>query len=84
MIICCAHDCTHNLSNNVKGGNLKNRVKHHVAGSIHSDMGNTLDSIATSISLHDQNNLPREKGQQLEIISRKNCHEIQHFLDINK
>ena len=45
-------------------------MKHHIAGNIHSAMGDTLDVVVTSISLNDRNYYLWDKGQLLVIISQ--------------
>ena len=44
--------------------------KSHIAETIHSNMGDTLDLVATCISLHDKNYCLLDKVQVLVIIGR--------------
>ena len=45
--------------------------KSHIAETIHSNMGDTLDLVATCIALHDKNHYILDKVQLLVIICRK-------------
>ena len=60
--------CT--LPNNLQGVRKQYGLQHYVAGTIHSAMGDTLPSIATTFSLIDRNFSVWDKGQLLVIISR--------------
>jgi predicted GIY-YIG superfamily endonuclease len=60
--------CT--LPNNLQGVRKQYGLQHYVAGTIHSAMGDTLPSIATTFSLIDRNYSVWDKGQLLVIISR--------------
>ena len=51
----CAPECIKNLENNRQVQRKSYGLKHHISGTIHSDMGDTLAAVATSISLHDRN-----------------------------
>ena len=41
------------LSYYIHGNCKQYRLRHHIAGTIHSAIGDTLSSVATSISIHD-------------------------------
>ena len=58
------------LGNNVQGVRKQYGLQHYVAGTIHSIMGDTLRSLATTLSSDDRNYSVWDKGQLLVIISR--------------
>ena len=59
-----------NLANNWQGQRKQYGLKHHIAGTINSAMGDTLAAVATYISLNDRNYTLWGKVQLLVIISR--------------
>ena len=66
----CAPHRIHRLPNQLQGVRRQYGLQHHIAGTNHSIMGDTLPSIATTISKVDQNFHLWDKGQLLVIISR--------------
>ena len=57
-------------------------IKHDIDGTIHYDMGDTLPSVAISLSMDDNNYSMWDKGQLLVILSRKNYPRIPYFSEI--
>ena len=45
-------DHIYNLENNIQGKIKQNLLKHHIAGTIHSAVGDMLTSVSASIALH--------------------------------
>ena len=68
--IACAPHKICILPNNLQGVRKQFGLQHYIAGTIHSIMGDTLPSIATTISDKDRNFSVWDKGQLLVIISR--------------
>ena len=66
----CSPQKIHFLTNNIQGIRKQYGLQHYVAGTIHSVMGDTLPSIATTFSVNDPNFSMWDKGQLLVIISR--------------
>lgn len=66
----CAPERINNVLHNKQAQRKQYGLKHHISGTIHSAMGDTLPSVATSISVRDQNYTLWDKGQLLVIISR--------------
>ena len=66
----CAPHKIHKLPNQLQGVRKQYGLQHYVAGTNHSVMGDTLPSIATTISKTDHNFNLWDKGQLLVIISR--------------
>ena len=60
----------YNLPGNMQGQRKQYGLNHYVAGTIHSAMGDTLPSVATSLSKSDNNYSMWDKGQLLVILSR--------------
>ena len=61
---------TQSLANNLQAQRKQYGLKHRVAGTIHSAMGDTIPQMATSISKRDTNFRLWDKGQLIVIISR--------------
>ena len=66
----CAPNKIYKLPNLLQGARKQYGLRHYVAGTNHSIMGDTLPSIATTISNVDTNYSMWDKGQLLVIISR--------------
>ena len=66
----CAPYKIHKLPNQLQGVRKQYGLQHYIAGTNHSVMGDTLPSIATTISKTDSNFHLWDKGQLLVIISR--------------
>ena len=66
----CAPHRIHKLPNQLQGVRKQYGLQHYIAGTNHSIMGDTLPSIATTISKIDKNFNLWDKGQLLVIISR--------------
>ena len=61
---------TQYLTGNNQGKRKQYGLKHHVTSTIHADMGDTLPSMATEISLCNSNFNMWDKGQMIVILSR--------------
>ena len=59
-----------NLSYYVHGNCKQYRLRHNISGTIHLAIGDTLSSVATSISIHNPSYKLQNKGQLMVIISR--------------
>ena len=59
-----------NLPNHMQAQRKQYGIQHNVSGTIHSAMGDTLPSLATSLSTTDSNYSMWDKGQLLVILSR--------------
>ena len=66
----CCPDKIHTLPNNIQGNRKQYGLQHYIAGTIHSIMGDTLPSLATTLTKHDPRYKMWDKGQLLVIISR--------------
>ena len=66
----CSPQRVCNLSNYVQCMRKQYGMQHYVAGTVHSVMGDTLPSIATTISTDNRNFSMWDKGQLLVLISR--------------
>ena len=58
------------LANNVQAKRKQYGLKHYVTGTIHAAMGDTLQSMATEVSLSNGNFNMWDKGQMIVILSR--------------
>ena len=58
------------LKNNIQGLRKQYGLQHYISGTIHSIMGDTLPSLATTFSNEDRNFSMWDKGQLLVILSR--------------
>ena len=65
-----APERTQYLTGNNQGKRKQYGLKHHVTSTIHADMGDTLPSMATEISLCNSNFNMWDKGQMIEVLSR--------------
>ena len=59
-----------NLPHNIQGQRKQYGIQHYIAVAINSDMGDTLPSVATSLSMADNNYSIRDKGNILVILAR--------------
>ena len=66
----CAPNRIHKLPNQLQSTRKQYGLQHYIAGTNHSVMGDTLPSIATTISNTDKNFNLWDKGQLLVLISR--------------
>ena len=66
-VTCNTQDKISNLLHNMQGYQKQYRIQHIVAGKIHSSIGDTLNSVSTSLSIGDD----RDKLQLLVIPPRK-------------
>ena len=57
-----------NLPHNIQGQRKQYGIQHYIAVAINSDMGDTLPSVATSLSMADNNYSIRDKGNIWEWI----------------
>ena len=49
------HETKYKICHNMQGQRKQYGIKHYVSGIIHSDMDDTLPSVATSLSMADNN-----------------------------
>ena len=70
-VTCNTQDKINNLPQNIQGQRKQYGIQHYVAVTIHSAMGDTLPSVATSLSMDYDNHSMWDKGQILVILSRK-------------
>ena len=68
--VCTAPERTISVQANLKGQRKQYGLKPHVTSTVHSSMGDTLDSIATEISTHDANFRLWDKAQIIVLLSR--------------
>ena len=68
--VTCTPHRVHILPNNMQGVRMQYGLQHYVAGTIHSIMGDTLPSLATTFSNSNRDYGMWDKGQLLVIISR--------------
>ena len=66
----CCPQRVYRLANNVQCMRKQYGMQHYVAGTVHAIMGDTLPSIATTISMNNRNFSLWDKGQLLVLISR--------------
>ena len=80
----CCPDRIQSLTCNKQGQRKQYGLKHYIAGTIHSAMGDTLGSVATSISLNNNKFILWDKGQLIVIISRTKHAKDTIFVGIKK
>ena len=68
-VTCNTRDKIYNLTRNMQRQRKSYEIQHYVAGTIHYSMGDTLPSVATSLSMADNNDSMKDKGQLLLILS---------------